>query len=84
MESQKKQNYVGNLTTETIAKDITELLGLNSTTFLRQNSKTQVHFNSKSKFKGYAIVEVFTDIAEQILSLNGFEYNFRKLVTETT
>lgn len=41
-----------------------------------------MHFNSKSKFKGYAIVEVFTDIAKHLLTLNGFKYNSRKLVIE--
>lgn len=83
MESQKKQNYMLEIWQRKQSQKISQSF-LDLTTFLRQNSKTQVHFNSKSKFKGYAIVEVFTDIAEQILSLNGFEYNSRKLVTETT
>ena len=65
----------------TTTEEINELLDLNPTTFLK-NSKTQVYFNSKSKFKGYAIVEIFSYIAEEFLTLNSFTYKSKKLTIE--
>ena len=73
---------IGNLTTDTTEEDIKELFGINNTTLLRENSTVQLHFNTKSKFKGYAILDTFTHVAEELLPLNGFEFKSRKLVIE--
>ena len=74
--------YIGNLTTDSTEEDIKELFGINNTTLLRENSTVQLHFNTKSKFRGYAILDTFTHVAEELLALNGFEFKSRKLVIE--
>ena len=74
--------FVGNIDTNTTGEDIIQLLRLNTVAYLRDNKKVQVYFNSKSKFKGYAIVEIFHLYALEILKLDGLEYKSRKLAIQ--
>ena len=74
--------YIGNITTDTAEEDIMQLFGLNSTAYLRDNSKVQVFYHTNSKFRSYAIVQIFHRYAIELLKLNGLEYKSRKLIVE--
>ena len=74
--------YIGNITTDTTEEDIIQLFGLNSTAYLRDNSTVQVFYHTNSKFRSYAIVQIFHRYAIELLKLNGLEYKSRKLIVE--
>ena len=73
---------VGNLSTDTIEEDITQLFGLNSTKYLRDSCTVQLAFKSKYKFKRYAYLDVPSHVAVELLKVDGFEFNSRKLVLQ--
>ena len=73
---------VGNLSTDTIEEDITQLFGLNSTKYLRDSCTVQLVFKSKSKFKRYAYLDIPSHVAVELLKVDGFEFNSRKLVLQ--
>ena len=74
--------YIGNITTDITEEDFIQLFGLNNTAYLRDNSKVQVFYHTNSKFRSYAIVQIFHRYAIELLKLNGLEYKSRKLIVE--
>lgn len=74
--------YVGNISSDTTKEDIMELFHSNTTKYLRDKSSAELCFNTKSKYKGYAYLNIPHHISTEILKLDGFEYNSRKLTIQ--
>ena len=74
--------YVGNISSNITKEDIMELFGLNTKKYLRDKSSAELCFNTKSKYKGYAYLNIPHHISTEILKLDGFEYNSRKLTIQ--
>ena len=75
LKQNSKKLYVGNLNTNVTEEDINELFGLKSTEYLRQNCIVEMPIDKNpEKSKGFAFLKVPQHVSDEVIKLNGFEF----------
>ena len=75
MKQNSKKLYAGNLNTNVTEKYIDALFGLKSTEYLRQNFSVERSIDKNTrKSKGFAILKAPHHLPDELIKLNGFEF----------
>ena len=78
-----KKLYVGNLNTNITKDNINELFGLKSTDYLRQNCNVEIPIDRNTeKSKGFAFLKASPHVSDELVKLNGFEFQKQSIRTE--
>ena len=74
-EQVSKKRYVGNLDKDITEEDLNQLLGLKATVYLRQTCSTEIPLGKNTgKSKGYAFLNVPQYVYNELIKLNGAEF----------